>query len=115
MSLQENCLCGVLKWSFYRANLIFVTKASALRIYEKLIIYIQVAVLNSENEECKNTNDKHVNKYPVKSEGKTKEPNKTCKISLCTINVCISMTFPRFHRIKEIFVKRTTLNFVREP
>ena len=51
---------------------------------------------NSESEECENTKDKHL-KYLFKSEGKTKEPNRTCKIRLCTINVYISMAFPRWH------------------
>ena len=35
LSLQEKCLWRVFKWSFYRANLIFVTKESALRIFTK--------------------------------------------------------------------------------
>ena len=68
---------------------------------------------NSASEECEKTKDKHV-KQPVKSEGKTKEPNQTCKIILCTINIGISMAFPRFCWIKASFVKKTTLNFVRE-
>ena len=98
LPLQEKYLCGVFKWSFYRANLIFVTKGSALRIFMKVNYLYSGSMFknSSESEECENTKDKPV-KYAVKSERKTNEPSQTCKISLCTINVCISMTFRRFH------------------
>ena len=110
---MEKCLCG---FFITQANLIFVTQASVLRTFTKVnYLYSDNSLENnSESEECENTKDKHL-KYPVKSEWKTKEPNQTCKISLCTINVCISIAFPRFHGINASFVKRNTLNFDREP